>query len=446
MNRDKIMKRILFILLIALTPLWSQSFDGTGLGLAGSYTVTSRGIDALSWNPANIALPRGNTLEINIASANIALLNNAFSMNTYNRYFTHEGNPDTLLDSGEKRDFLNLIPENYWRLNTDVSANVLGLAFNNFAMGMQVISQGGIGFNKKPLEIGLYGENITTDYQLQIPEQVQGSAYAAVKISFGYAYPFRLQQFFPKLDARIQPVSVGIAVNYYLGIAVAEVQDSEILLHRFPAANDQDETIKYGGKAAVRVAIPEEGMIPGRGRGFDFGIASGYGSQLRFGIGFSNLGASINWNYNTRMELHTISDSLKTADLIENGPETATRTDTTMDIDAFSTPLPSVMRVGAAYYLKPEWLVMAEWQQGLNKAFGNSTTPRISVATEYKVTQFFPVRAGIALGGKESFLFSLGFGLHLAVFDLDYSFAMKNALWPTHSEGLFQAVGMKFKL
>lgn len=442
------MKRIILITLVLFSVASAQNFDGVGLGLAGSYTVTSRGIDALSWNPANIALPRGNTMELNLVSLNAAFFNNAFSFHTYNRYFTHDGNPDTLLDAGEKRDFLNLISDDFLKLNSNIAVNVFGLAFNNFAMAIQVVSQSDIGINKKPLEMALYGEDITPDYEYYVKEQLKGSAFAAVKVSFGYAYPLRLQQFFPELNPEINPVAVGVAVNYYLGLGVAQVLQSEMLLQRFPDETGGDnESLKYMGNASVRFAGLDNGMLAGRGRGFDFGLSGGYGSRLKLGISFSNLGASIDWNNNTQMAIQSISDSIKASDIFEDDWDAnATKTDTTMDIASFSTPLPSVMRIGGAFYLMPTWLVMAEWQQGLNHAFGNSTTPRLSVATEYKVLNWLPVRGGIAIGGKESFLLSMGFGLHLFVLDFDYSFAMKNALWPTHSEGLFQALSLKIKL
>jgi len=104
------------------------------------------------------------------------------------------------------------------------------------------------------------------------------------------------------------------------------------------------------------------------------------------------------------------------------------------------------MRIAAGYRMLKNLKLMVDWEQGLNTAFGNSTTPKIGVAAEYKVLRWLPLRSGFSVGGREGFQYGLGFGLNFRFFDFDLSYAMKKALWPSYSRGVLFAMGMKFKI
>jgi len=439
------MKKLTAFILIGWAVLYGQNFDGTALSLAGSYTALSKGIDAVGWNPAGLALQRGNAIEINIISINSAFFNDALSLDTYNRYFTAEGNPDNFLNESEIKDLLSLFSDQRLKINTDNTVNLFGLAFNNFGMAVQGIAAGSVDANIKPLEIALNGLDFTEDYSYNVPNQVKGDLFSAIKISFAYAYPISIKKYLPGF----RPLAVGIGINYYIGMAVGQVLDSRLSINRIPAEGDNDEYTSLVGQARARYALGEDGPTPvGSGRGIDLGFSSGYGKRWRFALSFSNIGASINWSTNTNILIQTHQDSIPMGDLIngDNNEDTSTDTDTSYAIGSFSTSLPAVMRIGGVYEIQNNWLVSAEWQQGLNKAFGNSTTPRLSVGTEYAPLPWLPLRSGMAIGGKESFLWGMGFGLRFRFVEFNYSFAMKNALWPSYSEGLFNAFSLKIKI
>ncbi len=435
------MKKIIFLLILFIVSLYAQEFDGSSLGMGGNYTAKGLGIDALYWNPANLALPRGNAVELNLLSLNSSVYNNSFSFHTYNRYFTQAGNPDNFLDEQEKKDFLGLISGNQIALDIRTNTNVLGLAFNNFGMAVQAVAYGHVAVNRRPLDMALNGEGIDSTYVYHEPNQASGSSYSAAKISIGYAYPFRISRFLPGFS----DLAVGFAVNYYIGIGVAQVRQVDAMLKRIPG---DDESIVINAMLRARFATPDNGLLPGRGKGFDFGFSSGYGSRWKFGLSFSDIGSSINWSANTQQHVTMHYDSVKTLDLINgnNNGDHAVDQDTTTDIASFSTKLPAIMRIGVAYRFFSKLLLTADYRQGLNKAFGNPRTPRVGVGAEYTPLDWLPVRGGFALGGNESFLIAMGFGLHFRFFDFDYSIAMKNALWPTHSEGVFTALSFKLKL
>ena len=432
------MKKIILLIILLTTILSAQSFEGVSQGLAGNYSAMSRGINALAWNPANLALPRGNTMELNLISVNTQLYNNSFSLNSYNQFFTAEGNGGHWNES-DKRDLLDLISDAGLRFDADVNVNILGLAFNNFGMAVQMIGQGYSNLNedKTPYKMVLFGETFTDDYTYRQSSQIKASAYSAMKISLGYAYPFKMKWLLPEL----KDIAVGISWNRYIGFGTAQTQKSDLLFQRIPG---DEESVKYAVLVEGRAAFSESGSPVGVGQGFDFGVSGGYGRKLDFSWSFSNIGASVNWTGGTQKFTMYQADSLSVADMnSETESSTEISVDTTYDIGSFSTELPAVMRLGAVYRMSPKWKISADYHQGLNRAFGNSVRMRFGVGTEYYALSWLPVRGGIAFGGREGSQVGLGFGLHLSVFQLDYSFAMKGALWPTYAKGIFSALSVK---
>lgn len=434
------MKKIILISILLLSLVYGQQFDGIGLSLAGNYMTMSRGVNALGWNPANIALKRGNTMELNLISFNAAIGNNSFSIDTYNRYFTAEGNGGFWSDS-DKHNLLDVISDDGLGVDFDMIMNVLGLAFNNFALAAQVIGKGGIQLseNKKPFQIALFGETFDHSYTYDEPSQISAAAYSAMKISLGYAYPFSMEWLSPKL----RPLAIGFSWNQYVGIGVTETEKSQVMVRRIDA---EQEAVQYAVAMQMRTATPEDGTPAGKGSGFDFGISGGYGSKIDFALSFTNVGASIEWSNHTQQMEILQSDSVAIWDDNSNTPSHEVSIDTSFDIEPFRTQLPAVMHIGGVYRINPDWKVSLEYHQGLNTAFGNSVSPKFGSGTEYYIASWLPVRAGISVGGKDGLLFGLGFGLHAPFLHLDYAYAMRGALWPTYAKGFYTGLNLKIVL
>ena len=158
------MKKVILLILFFSISLFGQSFDAVSLSMAENYTAVSRGINAMAWNPANLSMPRGNTMEINILSMNMNFYNNALSINNYNQYFTEEGHDGRWSDS-DKHAILDLFNDGL-KFNVNYSANVLGVAYNNFAVSIQANAQGGAELisNEKLFKTVLFGDSLTRDY------------------------------------------------------------------------------------------------------------------------------------------------------------------------------------------------------------------------------------------------------------------------------------------
>ena len=449
------MLKKIFIILIGIYSLNAQTFDGVGLGLAGNYTAISRGINSITLNPANLALVRGNNAEINIFSLHQNIYNNSFSYYEYNRYFTAEGN-NGFWNEYDKNAILNTISSDGIQVTEDIAVNIFGFAFNNIAFAIQGVEQGSMHFSqsRRPFEIALFGDDITKDYTYSDPKVIEADAYSAIKFTAGYAYPLDL-----KLFSDFYWKSVGMNFNYYMGIAVAQTLESNINLQRKLVGDDDTDITMYNGKLYARFAVPgivvgesddvqwddTNGLSSGGGIGIDLGASFNYAEKWDFSLSVNNLFASINWKTNTMLFYQVFSDSLETTDLF-NGNESGNKVeeDTVVNIDPFSTPLSSVLRIGAAYHLLDNLVLTAEYRQGLDKYFGNTTTPRFGAGVQYILGGMLPLRAGVSFGGKYTYLFGVGTGFYAGFFHFDISTAISRAVWPTTTTGLFSAVSFKF--
>ncbi len=436
------MKKI-FLIIVLSSGLWAQGFDGIALGLGNNFSALSRGVHAINYNPANVALPRGNAFELNFIGLNVGLFNNSFSWHTYNNFFVTNGQENRWSES-KRKDFLSLIPDAGLKLNSEVSANALGFAFNNFAMAVQPVVMGQIHTfeDKKLLNIAFFGDDVKRTYERNFKDLTHGSSFGAVKVSLAYAYPFpQIKDYLPDFSY----LAVGIGINYYISMAVAQVENSDTWIKRTQFDDYEQDEIFVDLKA--KTALSEGAAPVGKGRSVNFGLATQFREKWQFALSFTDIGGFINYSEQTeRLRIHYYRNSYIYQAADQDGKTEETSIDTTETIGAFDVDLPTKMRLGASYQFKENLIFTAEYEQGLDHSFGNAVTPRIGGGVYYKPLWWLPVRGGFSLGGNSGFLLAFGSGVDLKYFAFDFSMAMKNALWPTHSEGIFAGFNMMFKL
>ena len=438
------MKKVFLIIGLFSLNVFSQSYDAVSLSLAENYTALSRGIYALPWNPGNLCLSRGNSMELNILSVNAGAFNNALSINSYNRYFTFEGHGGRWSDA-DKNNIMDLF-DNGLHLNINYSANVLGVAYNNFAFSIQSIVQGGAELlnNKQLFKTALFGDSLTRDYSIKDPKFAKASAYWANKISIGYAYPVNVRQF---VDIPgVKTICAGISLNYFLGNAVVDIRNSSASVQRYRNESD-DDILEYNLNFIGKTASVDNNFPAGNGFGIDLGFSAHYRKQWQFSWSFENLFGNIFWIQNVETHVIIEKDSLLADDLLDNNAEdTSVSEDESYPTGAFSTRLPVKMRMGASYQWTKELVLTMDWHQGFDHYFGNSSTPQVGIGSEYFALSWLPLRMGITVGGSHGFLFGIGFGLHASFFKFDYSYGMNKGMWPTYSKGLYHAFGFKVTL
>ena len=432
--------KILGLILLFSGSAFAQNFNATGLGLGNNFLSYSKGVDAFSINPANLAF--NNRTEIKFFSPAIAISNSSISFADYDRYFTKEGNRG-FWDSGDKKAVLDLFPEDGLDINTDVDLNVFSMAINNFGFGVDLIINGGASINNlKFAKIFLRELDFTPDYRFEEPNFVKGSFYSVVKYSFSYAQLLKTK--LRKFD--IDNIAVAAKLSYYAGIGVIEVLDSEILIKRSntKGTGTDDEVLYRRINLLVRKAYPTDGIKAGGGFGIDLAASAVYDDDWHFSVLLENLFASIKWDVNT--EIVEFSDIDSVFILNDDGVDRSTEIDTTRKTGSFSTSLPVNLILGAHYQLFENLALIAQWKQGLSKDFGNKFTPQVGVGAEYRPVSWLPLRSGLTVGGRDGFLFTLGGGVDLGAFEFNLAYAMREALWPTFSNGVYFAFDFKFRL
>jgi len=414
-------KKIVFfcLLYILLTfSIQAQGFDAAGLSMGRAYGALATGVDAVAWNPANLILPRTNLFELNLVAFNLNIANSGFSPSDYDRYFTEEGHHGLWYES-DLNAMMDLIGDEL-KIYGDINTNVIGLAFQNYALAIQGIGNLYMTIPRTPFELFFYGHP-DKDVVQQFND-VKGNGYGALKVSFAAAYPV-------KIDKLFNTFGVGMNLNYYHGFQYIEITKGT---GYFNTATDEIKAkVDFEGKKA-------EG---GTGFGIDIGAAGVVDKNWTLSLALQNIYGSINWSENPELLLKSVridSGDLSHPDKIET-----VENDTTYKIDAFSKNLPVLFHFGASYKYGDNWIFSADLEQAYAKSMGYSDQGSLSVGAQYSPIPLLPIRSGITIGGKWGFLFGLGFGIHTGTFHFDLGYSMHRAMWPTLSTGTSLAMSTK---
>ena len=183
----------------------------------------------------------------------------------------------------------------------------------------------------------------------------------------------------------------------------------------------------------------------GSGYGLDIGAAGIINKKLSISMSFDNVLGSINWNKNTKQYFTTFlvdSADYKKDDFSINQQDTSY----TEDIEAFSTRMPVVLRMGAAYDIKEYLTVALDLEQAFSKGMGYTDQARLSIGAEYRPTPIVPLRAGFTFGGKWGYAMGLGVGFHMKSLMFDFAYTMHRAFLPSLSRGMSFGFGIKIAI
>jgi hypothetical protein len=401
---------------------FAQGFDGASLGMGRAYGAMATGIDAVAWNPANLILPRNSFFELNVFSINLNMANSSFNVNSYNRYFTKEGHKGWWSES-DKKDILSLVGEDGLNVYGDVNSNVLGLAFGNFAFAIQGTGNVFFTFPRLPIELFLYG-NTDKDKVLRF-KNVDGSGYGAIKMSFAAAFPIKFKKYFDLFG-------MGGNINYYRGFEYYEVNKGR------GSFNTSSSEIKS------RVTFEGKRADGGSGISFDFGGTGIIKKKWTVSLVLQNIYSKFNWNKNPEMFLASVT--VDSGDIARPENINTVKQDTIVSIKEFSRTMPLVIHAAAAYAWGENWIFTTDLEKAFGNEMGYSDKTMFSAGAQFNPIKIIPLRAGMTLGGKWGFLFGLGFGIHAGIFQLDVSYSMHRAMWPTFSRGNSFALSTKLAL
>lgn len=410
------------------------------MGMAGAYTAMARGAEAIYWNPANLALSDGPKMSLPITIGASAILeNNSLSIADYNKYngeFIESSDKDDILQSIDRGDGL--------QFNTDlglflplVSGAVFPLPWNitsAVAVNLRLGMEGSV--PRDMIELLLYGNEFARDrvadgrdpnYDIATWD---GEFWGLGVFNWSVAKPWMPWKLMPYLDE----MTVGATVKVLGGL------HSEVL------RSDGGVQTRVGGIRTDAYAVARG--AGGFGAGVDLGVA-GVTKDRKTTISASlvNLLDYMSWSIETmqdcvfvsgrRIRVTSFTGKANFDEVFDNprevktvDPQTGqTRVDTVLrdevdaavwedgnpifhkeiEIDSYTKSLPGMLRFGVAHKPIPRLTVAVNYDQAFSSGYGISTTPRVSVGTEYRLVDWFPVRFGLSGGGRAGRSAAVGF-------------------------------------
>ncbi len=375
-------------------------------GMGGAGGAVAHGLEAVTFNPANLAFSEHSS--VGMASAAVAVQNNALSLDRYNEI------TGTHLDSAAKAQLLADIPENGLSLDADVRASALGFQFGNLALTAGAIGTGHGNLDKDYFDLVLYGNQMgkTVDFSNTWGD---GSAMGAATVSYGAKL----------LSLGGAQLGAGVNVRYLYGLYEMHVADAGGTL--------TTGMTEIAGDAYVST-LSSEG---GRGYGVDVGLALRTPGGLQLGLTLENAQGRMEWN--RKVECREFRVTAADINLLNTNLDASVDdADTTYAGDPYTTELPRVARLGAAAKVGP-FVVAADYLQGFEDRGLVSTDPRVAGGVEWQLG-FLKPRFGAASGGVQGQSASAGLGLDLGPWHLDAAAVTRGGLKVGDTKGLGVAV------
>lgn len=416
------------------------SADAYTTAFGKTYTIISRGVYALGFNPANIALSEAGHFEFTtLPNLNGRFGTDFVSINEINYFFGGTTNASgekvgKYLDANDK--------ERMRKLFADGGTIFVDFAWTDLAFTYKISDAvGSIGFAvqdnfstklKLPsgiVDLALNGNPVGKEYNLN---DFKFKAGAIRTISFAYAREFN--NAFPKL---FKQLSAGVTIKSVIGYAYAGLERINTTF-----VTNSDRSITERGDLMLRSSVsPDLGieydfdttgvdkpfafsLFPkpaGSGLGLDFGISAIVNDKWSFGIAVTDIG-KMKWTENiaeysstSEFTLTDISDPAQRDSLAKSFKGEG------KPGEAFETDLPTAFRFGAAYVFKPDvFMLSLDLNIGLTDVARNEKGTRVSLGGEWNPLSWLPyLRGGFSFGGSDVFSWTVGIGLNIGPFEFN---------------------------
>ena len=396
--------------------------------MAGATVASSRGLDAVGINPANLALKDDGTVEFSLIPVGIGLGSDFLTYGLYNKFFTGVDSPTGRvarnLSDQDKQELLDAFPGGIGRIAGDAEVRPVGLAIRFGRLATVALTatdrvSASAAIPASYAKFLLYGVTPSSSYDFS---GAGGSA--------SWTREYAVSVGVPLPDIRYcDSWAAGVSVKVVHGFAYASLARDNTWL---AAGSDGvlDASINLAGMAAHADFAHSPFPAPaGTGIGLDLGVTAEVNDVLDAAVSVTDIG-SIAWSRGVQtiagggaMHLDNPMDSAQ-RDSLEHAV-----TGTTAPGSPFTTPLPTMLRMGVQVdvgrlplvrtFMFGELTAACDYTQPLADASGYGKTGRVAAGLEYRPWHFLPLRTGVGFGGPDRFDFALGFGLKLWVLQLD---------------------------
>lgn len=461
--------RVIPFLLLNVSPLFAQgSVDNAlSVSLGGAGSAYFGAIPGMELNPARLAAfeyhPR--RFSFSIFPLGLALQNNAFSIESYNRFLGRQSRnvPEmrstTFWTAQDKEAILALVPQ-MWRLNVGVNVQLLGVAVNFSeevgALGLSVRDYLGtrLAIHKPYLDLALNGNSNLLGQRIESQgSNLRSWWYREYALTYAREIPL--------------PSAIGFR-NFYAGASLKYIQsfafahlDNQTTIFTSQTGDSLASRLSYQWTAAVPERVPPflTPDVLGSGFAVDVGISAEIYRGLTAAIALTNLG-SLSFA-GSQVQQRVADTTVSFTGLTDPFDDKTTQ----RELDSlrkaiehirptqapFGFALPTAIRLGTAFDLRaytdmPITLTL-DLVQGINTNFGNTTTPLLAIGAEWRALPTLPIRAGVRLGGDELPAVALGLSFDTPEATFDLATRDLYSLFSSSSARQFSvSVGIRFRL
>jgi hypothetical protein len=394
--------------------------NARSLGLGGAYLILASGVEAGRWNPANLGLRRVPKFSVHFVSFGAGVYNNAFGMREYELY------NGAYLTASRKADILWRIPAEGWQLNAAGEIDLFGLSYRNYAVTVAVDIASDARLARDFLDLVLNGNKLNRRYDFSATGGVPLHAIATVGLSYGTSIRV------PFITPYVKKLAIGGTLKYVRGLMTAEVTE---------AAGSMITTLAgISGDAHARVRVASGG----NGVAFDLGATAAITKNLLVGLALHNLHGVVRWNRGANEYEYGVHANSLTADELSSAERDSViqSHEKKRPLEAFSTRLPAVLHLGAAYNWGGRIYVAADLVQGSQNRLGISTTPELRVGVEGRFAKAVLPRLGVSLGGNRGLSSTMGVGFRTGAFHLNMAAGTWSGVSFANGKGIGLALGM----
>ena len=412
-----------------------------GVGMGRTMNASSRGIDALGVNPANIAIPDQGNFNLNLAPFGLHVNTELLNYGLYQEYFTG-------IDSVGKRWAKRLEPADRDKIlsqmpdlpKTRIEAEaMLGASFQHPVIGgfgFAIIEHAGAAMTLSKDFFRMAAFGLEPAGSIYIFDGTEASAwwYGEYNVSYGRKLPVNVRF--------LKDLYAGIGIKFIRGYGISQPINQKSSFGNYP---DPVNPLQYTLRGDIDFLTIHSGvdfmnensnskfkLFPdpvGKGTGFDIGLSGELINGVRVALSVTDIG-KITWDKNViesygsgSMNITGATNNLE--DTLKSIFKGKTRPGA-----AFDTYLPTALRLGFATaaseipvlkFLPGKLILAFDYLQGFNESLGNTTKSRFSLGTEYRVFPVLPLRTGLAFGGGDKVRWAFGFGLDLFNFSLDFA-------------------------
>jgi hypothetical protein len=431
-----------------------------GLGMARTFVVASRGIDAVGVNPANLAYSLGKSVSFTIVPTVGFHTGSTFlDYDLYTSYFTgvesDSGRVGKYLTGADKERVLDDFHGDVGRIFSDVEVRLFALgvetSIGTFAFTVLEHQNGFADIPRDYVEFLFNGNPPGSVYDFSDTD-VKAAWTREYVLSFGR--PLKRLTFTKTLEA-------GVSLKLIHGFAYFGTDrfNSSLVTSTH---GELTGTLGFSAKRAMADFLKNDaggGYVPfpapaGVGYAVDLGASAMITDFVSVGISLTDVG-SMRWTRNA------VEQSIDTSFVLDDASQFDPLRDALKgkgeikDVNEFYSTLPTQLRLGVALQID-KWpgntdfpgslLVELDYNQGFKNTPGSTTTPRFSLGVEYLPVQWLPLRTGISAGGTDGFNLAFGFGVNLGAWVFDLS--TENVTWlfaPTSFSYASLALGMQFR-